>query len=108
MKSEEHVKAMLIRITINCSNTLLTSSWFKKTSSLDETMPYFDNNNDGEILKAVMNLPQKYRTVIHLYYYCGYSINEIGKMLNLKTATVKTHLSRDRKTLKTNLKRDDF
>ena len=108
LQSEEHVKAMLIRITINCSNSLLTSSWFKKTSSLDETMPYFDNNNDGEILKAVMNLPQKYRTVIHLYYYCGYSVNEIGEMLNIKTATVKTHLSRARETLKQNLKRDDF
>ena len=108
LESEEHVKAMLLRITINCSNTLLTSSWFKKTSPLDETLPYFDNNNDGEVLKAVMNLPQKYRTVIHLYYYCGYSVNEIGEMLNLKTATVKTHLSRARETLKQNLKRDDF
>lgn len=108
MESEEHVKAMLLRITLNCSNTLLTSSWFKRTLPLDETLPYFDSGNDGEVLKAVMNLPQKYRTVIHLYYYCGYSVNEISEMLNLKSATVKTHLSRARETLKTNLKRDDF
>lgn len=108
MESEEHVKAMLIRITVNCSNTLLSSSWFKRTLPLDETLPYFDNGSDGEVLKAVINLPQKYRTVIHLYYYCGYSVNEIGEILNLKTATVKTHLNRARETLKNNLKRDDF
>lgn len=103
MESEEHIKAMLIRITINCSNSLLTSSWFKKTEQLSDTLPANDNLSDGSTLAQVLKLPQKYRTVIHLHYYMGYSVEEIANITSTKPATVKTWLSRGREKLKSAL-----
>ena len=74
MESEEHVKATLIRITVNCSNSLLSSFWFKKTDPLDENISVTDNNTAESALSEVLKLPVKYRTVIHLYYYMGYAL----------------------------------
>ena len=108
MESEEHVKAMLIRITVNCSNSLHSSGWFKKTTSLDDNIPYTDKYNDGDILKEVLKLPLKYRTAIHLHYYCGYSVNEIAKICKINPSTVKTHLNRGRQALKITLKADEL
>lgn len=106
MESEEHIKAMLLRITVNCSNSLKSSSWFKRTTGLTEDISYTDAVNDGDVLKKVLALPIKYRTVIHLYYYCGYSVNEIAKITENNPSTVKTHLKRARALLKIDLEED--
>ena len=58
----------------------------------------------SEVFYAVMELPVKYRTVVHLYYYEDYSVKEISKILKLKEATVKTQLRRARELLKQKLK----
>lgn len=108
MASEEHVKAMLLRITVNCSNSFKSSSWSKKTVALTEEVSYTDNVNDGSVLKAVLELPLKYRTVIHLHYYCGYSVNEISGITKINPSTVKTHLNRARSILKTKIEAEDL
>lgn len=100
MESEEHIKAMLIRITINCTNSFLTSSWVKKTEPLNENLPYTICEERGDILGEVLKLPIKYRTAIHLHYYCGYSVEEISVILKTNPSTVKTHLKRGREYLK--------
>ena len=100
IESEEHLKALLLRITVNCSNTLHTSSWFKKTTALDENLSYTDDVEKFDVLAEVLKLPLKYRTAIHLHYYCGYSVNEIASILKTNPSTVKTHLSRGREILK--------
>lgn len=102
VNNEEHAKALLIRITINCSKSMLTSSWFKKTEALSENLSVTMPENDT--LEAVLKLPQKYRTVIHLHYYCGFSVEEIGKILDHNPSTVKSQLHRARMKLKTELK----
>ncbi len=107
MESEEHIKATLIRITINCSNSLLTSAWFKKTDSLSELLPA-KAESESNALEEVLKLPIKYRTAIHLHYYMGYSVEEIAKMTDTNPSTVKTRLSRGRERLKNTLKADDF
>ena len=99
--NEEHTKALLIRITINCSKSLLTSSWFKRTEPLSENLSVQDESFDT--LDAVLRLPQKYRTVIHLHYYMGYSVDEIAALLKSKPSTVKSQLHRARKMLKIDL-----
>lgn len=106
VNNEEHAKALLIRITINCSKSMLTSSWFKKTEALSENLSVTMPENDT--LEAVLRLPQKYRTVIHLHYYCGFSIEEIGKILDHNPSTVKSQLHRARMKLKTELKGVEF
>ncbi len=100
MESEEHIKAMLIRITLNCTNSLLGSSWFKKTAPLEENIPYIACENRPDVLGEVLKLPLKYRTAIHLHYYCGYSVNEIADIQKTNPSTVKTHLKRGREQLK--------
>ena len=105
VENEEHLKALLIRITINCSKSLLTSSWFKRTEPLSESLSVWDEYSDT--LDAVLRLPQKYRTVIHLHYYMGYSVEEIAKILKSKPSTVKSQLHRARQKLKIDLKGDE-
>ncbi len=107
MESEEHIKAMLIRMTVNCSNSLLSSAWFKRTDPLSDVL-LAECMDESYILFAVLKLPIKYRTVIHLHYYMGYSVEEIAKITSTKSATVKTQLSRGRQQLKIILKADDF
>ena len=108
MQSEEHVKATLIRITVNCSNSLLTSAWFRKTEPLYENIPAADGYSDGNALSEDLKLPVKYRTVIHLYYYMGYSVTEIAELTNTNPSTVKTRLSRARGRLKKALEAEDL
>lgn len=100
--NEEHVKAWLIRVTINCSHKLLQSAWFRKTESISELFdqPDADINDDTTVLSAVLSLPQKYRTVIYLFYYEGYSGAEIAKMLGLSESAVRTRMQRARDKLR--------
>lgn len=101
VENEEHLKALLIRITINCSKSWLSSSWYKRTETLSETLSVTDEYKDT--LDAVLRLPQKYRTVIHMHYYMGYSVDEISSILKSKPSTVKSWLHRARKMLKIDL-----
>lgn len=96
---KEHTKAWLIRVTINCSKSFLSSSWFKHTTPLEQEIK-FETKEKHDVYYAVMELPQKYRTIIHLFYYEGLKITEIGKVLKLNESTVKTRLSRARNKLK--------
>ena len=101
--SEEHVKAWLIRVTINCSNSLFTSSWYKNTAPLTEDIK-FETEEKSEVYYAVAALPLKYRTAIHLFYYEDMSISDIAKATNQKETTVKSQLKRGRDMLKKALK----
>lgn len=102
-ESEEHKKAWLIRVTTNCSKSILNSSFIKHRADLDENLS-FETPERHDIYYAVLNLPIKYRTVIHLYYYENYSIKEISKILKLNENTIKTRLSRARQKLEKTVK----
>lgn len=98
-ESEEHLKAWLLRVTINLTKDLFSSSWLKKTDELSEDVSYRDEEK-SDLYYAVMKLPQKYRTVIHLHYYEGYSVDEIAKITGATSGTVKSQLHRGRQMLK--------
>lgn len=106
-QSEEHRKAWLIRATINCSKTLLTSAWFRKTTPLEDTL-YSELEEHSEVYYAVLELPIKYRTVIHLFYYEDYAVAEIAALLCCKESTVKSQLHRARNQLREKLKGESF
>lgn len=106
MQSEEHVKATLIRIAVNCSNSLKTSFWHKRTEPLDEAMASPDTPDGHNLLCEVLALPLKYRTVIHLHYYGGFSVAELAELTGSNPSTVKTRLSRGRALLKKALGQD--
>lgn len=102
---DEHIKAWFIRVTINECKKHMMSSWVRRTVSLeDQTIPYDYGHEDLELFEAVMSMPLKYRTPIHLHYYEGYSISEIASLLGAKESTVKVRLLRARKMLKLKLK----
>lgn len=101
-KSEEHKRAWLIRVTINCSNNIFNSAWFKRTIQLDENIEF--NDEEREVYYSVLQLPLKYRTVIHLYYYEKLSITEISNILKVRESTIRSQLSRARNMLKNDLK----
>ncbi|MBQ9686347.1 MAG: RNA polymerase sigma factor [Oscillospiraceae bacterium] len=67
---------------------------------LDLAAPDHEPNN---VLDAILALPDKYKSAVYFYYYEGYSVNEIARMLRLPPNTVKTRLSRARKALKLTL-----
>ena len=103
-ESEEHEKAWFIRTTINCCKSYFLSGWVKRTMALEEnTMGQEDSYEMGErseLFYAVMDLPVKYRTVIHLFYYEGYTVKEIAELLDEKVTTITTRLSRGREQLR--------
>ncbi len=106
-RDEEHRKAWLIRATINCSKTLLTSAWFRKTVPLDDTL-LSEMTEHSEVYYAVLSLPAVYRTVIHLFYYEEYAVAEIANLLDCRQSTVKSRLHRARNLLRQRLKGDYF
>ena len=101
-ESEQHIRAWLLRVTINCAKNVSRSFFRRCCLPLEEYMDSleFDSGESREIFREVMNLPEKYRLVIHLYYYEDYSVAEIGGILGLTESNVKVRLSRGRKLLK--------
>lgn len=103
---QEHARKWLIRVAINECNSMWRSPWKKNTSSLNEltTEPTFSSPEKSALYYAVLELPTKYRQVIHLYYFEGYQIKEIADIMGLSETAVQTRLLRARQKLKENLK----
>ena len=105
-ESEEYERAWILRTTINKSKNHVASGWIKRTVSLEDTHDISDADTDDSaaeenaVMEAVLSLPEKYRTPIHLFYYDGYTINEIAEIIRKKPATVGTLLARGRALLK--------
>ncbi len=100
-------KAWLIRITINLSKNLIKSSWFSKRSDDTEIHQQYEfNTAESELFDKILSLPDKYRVLIHLYYYEEYSIAEISQLTGVKISTIQTRLQRGRKMLEKKLKEE--
>jgi RNA polymerase sigma-70 factor (ECF subfamily) len=108
--SDAHEKAWLIRVAINVCKDTLKSFLHKNVTSIETLSeePYYLQQSEVEVLDAVLSLPAKYREVIYLHYYEGYTAAEIGEILGKKTNTIYTWLDRARKLLKPALRGDRF
>ena len=107
--SPEHERAWIIRTAVNACKDQLKSHWHRTTVDLEAARRVpAPEAEEGSLLAAVNLLPPKYRTVIYLYYYEGYSANEIAQLLGEKPATVATQLSRGREKLRTHLEQEGF
>lgn len=105
-ESETHIRAWLLRVAINKAKNKNIASFRRKTLPLEnyiETLS-FESEASLEIFETVMKLPQKYRIVIHLFYYEDYSVNEIAGILKLTSSNVKVRLSRGRMLLRNTVK----
>lgn len=105
----EHEKAWLIRTASNKCKNMLSSCRSRLNVPLEDDISVSDRSLDelrSSVLDAVMKLPEKYRIVIHLFYYCDMSIREIAAALRIAVPTVGTRLARARVLLKQNLGED--
>ena len=107
-ESEEHIKAWLIRVVINRAKDIRSSFWRRNQASYEDYMAElpFEEPEDSRLFEAVMQLEEKYRIVVHMFYYEDYDIKEIAHILKCPSGTVKSRLSRARALLKTTLKED--
>lgn len=106
----EHEKAWIIRVTINACKDFLKSFYHKNVVLLDDEYYIKDTSYSwkSDVLDAVLSLPEKYKNVIYLHYYEGYTAAEISKMIGRKENTVYTILSRAREMLKGKIGGEDF
>lgn len=97
-ESEEHRKAWLLRVTINRAKSCLSRRVLHGPPQAEGAVP-FSAPASMELHEALSKLAPKYRTVIHLFYYEGYTAEEIGALLHRKPSTVRTQLTRARSRL---------
>ena len=97
--SEEHKKAWLIRVTVNRCKDLLRSFFMSMADTKSQDLSH--------VLESVMNLSDKYRIIVYLHYYEGYSAVEIAGILHKNVNTIYTHLSRAKAELKKMLGGDE-
>jgi RNA polymerase sigma-70 factor (ECF subfamily) len=107
-ENEEHLKAWLIRATVNRSRDMMTAFWRRKQTVWDESILEIPaaEPEDRELIESVLRLPERYREAIYLYYYEDYSVVEIASMLKVTQSAIKTRLQRGRAMLKEELKED--
>ena len=92
-------------MAVNYCKDVQKSPWRKRRAELDEAyLPAFEQPEEQGLYEAVMELPEKYRTVLDLFYYEDLSVKEIAGLLRIDTSAVTTRLSRARAQLKLKLK----
>lgn len=100
-EGEEHLRRWLVRVTLNECRRLGASPWRRRTVPLESCPePVFPDPGQQSLFREVMALPGKYRVPLYLYYYEGYSVEEVGRLMDLKPSTVQTRLARGRERLK--------
>ena len=106
----EHEKAWMIRTAMNLAKDLLKSKWHKTTVGIEEAVSeekgYFQipGMETDDTLWVLLELPQKYKECLYLFYYEDFSVREIAGVLEKSENTVKTNLRRGRELLKQKLK----
>ena len=100
-----HEKAWLLKVTANGCKSRLRVRKRRPTVELTDIYPAPDGES-RELVETVMALPEGQRAAVHLYYYEGYSTDEIAAILSLRPGTVRSHLSRARETLRRLLKEE--
>ncbi len=105
-ESDEHLKAWLIRVTINKAKDELKASRRKQAELISERAEISCAENT-DLHEAMRSLSEDHRIAVYLHYYEGYSVKEIAKLLRISEANVKTRLKRARDRLREFLTDDE-
>ena len=103
--SEEHRKAWLLRVTVNCARKLHAAPWRRLTEPLSDLLAAPEPEESG-LWDALQRLRPEDRTVLHLYYYEELSTGEIARLLGCRPGTVRSRLTRARERLREQYKED--
>ena len=99
--SREHARNWLISVTLNHCRSVWRSPWRQRVSLEELTVSIpFSHPEDGELFRAVMELPEKHRVILYLFYYEDLSVREIALVLKISETAVTSRLSRARQALK--------
>ena len=100
-QSESHVKNWLVKVTVNTCRNVFRTPW-RKVEDIEEYAQTlaFETPEQSDLFLAVNSLDRKYRIAVHLYWFEGYSVKEIGEILGVSENTVSTRLARARGKLK--------
>ena len=100
LKDEEHVRAWLLKVCRNKCMDILRWRNRHQTVDIDEVAAYTGKRESSGIFEALARLPEKYRTVLLLYYVEDYRAEEIAKVIDRTTSAVKMRLKKGRLLLK--------
>lgn len=91
---EEHLRRRLIRVTVNECKSLFRKPW-RRIEDIEAyaNSPAMPTQGHADLFVAVMKLPEQYRVPLALFYYLGYSTDEVAQLLRLPAATVRTRLA---------------
>lgn len=103
----EHEKAWFIRTSTNICKDMLKCWWKRNVTYEEKTVIYTDPQYVDSTLDVILSLPDKYKTVIYLYYYEGYSTEDIAHILGKPASTIRNQLARAKKILKRKLGDDN-
>lgn len=109
-RDREHEKAWFITVTRNQCYDILKSYYRKNRQNLEDFIEIpvaFSSREENELWQGLCTLPKKYTTVLYLYYYEGYSVRELAKILGRRESTIQTQLADGRKKLKEILKEEE-
>ena len=102
-EDEAKEKSWLLKVTVNKCRDMFRSLRYKYSLTsipLEEADIIYETQEESDVYHAVMSLANKYRTVIHLFYYEEYTIKEISAITGDKETAIQTQLYRARKKLK--------
>lgn len=100
-ESKEHLKAWLLTVITNRGKSILSLAWNNRTQGLDSAMEVAAPPKDTDYAyEYVMQLPEKYRIAIDLFYYEELTTEQIAQIMKTKPATVRSYLHRGRQKLK--------
>lgn len=108
-RDPEHEKAWLIVTARNeCKNQL--RHWWRKNRASEEALEHltWEQPEDGELWEYILSLPEKYRMVLYLHYYQGYTALETAEILGKNPSTVRTWLVQARWKLKEILEVEEY
>lgn len=97
-ESERHLKAWLIRVTINKSKDYIRAT--KRRNALVPNNDYSLTQEQNAVFDELLKLPEKDRNILYLFYYEGYSVKEIADILGKKESSMFMRLNRARNKLK--------
>lgn len=94
-ESGEHEKAWLIRVAVNTCKDILKHR--RPQVDIDTVQQSAPQGSDGEVMAALMALPEKFRTVLILHCVEGYSVNETAEITGISPSAVKMRLQKARR-----------
>jgi len=116
-ETEEHRKAWIIKVTINCCNSHFVAPWRKNVTSMDDVMltqvagtttDRYNLSEESDVYAQILRLPKDMRDVILLFYYEDMSIREISQALQTSEVNIKKRLSRARQKLRLELEESEI